>query len=68
MTARLSYAAWLERELLAAFGAFRAPNNEGVIQYFADAFDAERARKLYCERQERQRNARLVYAYRVAAA
>lgn len=33
-----------------------------------DAFDAERARKLYCERQERQREARLVYAYRVAAA
>lgn len=64
----MTFAQWLDRELLKAYGAFYAPDADGTVRYFADAFDAERARKLYCARQERQREARLVYAYGVAAA
>lgn len=63
----MTFLEWVEREVLKAFGAFHAPNSAGEVQYYASSHDADRARRLYAERVERQHNARLLHAWKLAS-
>ena len=63
----MTFREWVEREVLKAFGAFHAPNGTGEVRYYAISHDADRARRLYAELVDRQNNARLLHAWKLAS-